>query len=108
MAIGVALAELLPTSAATANAASVDKVTNAETQYNGICVISEWAVAPEVKGTATFIPLPENARQSLVVRPEVARNLGLKRGVVAKSDEARKMTMRSKFRSSWSLQMLFS
>lgn len=89
MAIGVSLAVLLPTSAVTANAATQDKAPSAETQYNGIFVVSEIAVAPEVEGAATFIPLPENARQSLVVLPEVAGKLGLKPGKVAKSDEAR-------------------
>jgi hypothetical protein len=89
MAIGVALAVLLPTSAGTANAATQDKAPSAETQYNGIFVVSETAVAPEAEGAATFIPLPENARQSLVVLPEVARKLDLKPGKVAKSDEAR-------------------
>ncbi|MCI9872816.1 hypothetical protein [Arthrobacter humicola] len=89
MAIGVSLAVLLPTSAVTANAATEDKTSSAETQYNGIYVVSEAAVAPDVEGKATFIPLPENAKQSLVVLPEVARKLNLKQGKVAKADEAR-------------------
>lgn len=89
MAIGVSLAVLLPTSAVTANAAAPDKASSAETQYNGIFVVSEAAVAPGAEGTPTFIPLPENARQSLVVLPEVARSLDLKPGKVAKADESR-------------------
>ncbi|MGR0161444.1 hypothetical protein ACUUMC_16180 [Paenarthrobacter nitroguajacolicus] len=80
---------LQPTSAFAANAVIQEEVSGAEAQHDSIFVVSEADIAPEVVGAAIFIPLPENAKNSLVVLPEVAQSLGLKPGKVSKSDEIR-------------------
>lgn len=50
----------------------------------GIYVSDE---AGKAVGDSTFYELPESAKGALIIAPEVAKDLGLKRGKVSKADE---------------------
>ncbi|MFW0772944.1 hypothetical protein ACLRGI_07220 [Paenarthrobacter nitroguajacolicus] len=87
-AIGIlTLAVLRP---ANAFAAVEEKGPGMRDKHNGIFVISEnTSDSAAEDGGATFYPLPDDAKNSLIVLPEVAKDLQVLPGKVAKSEETR-------------------
>ena len=92
----ITLAMLQP---ASAFAAVEENASGMKDKHDGIFVISENAAHSETVDGATFYPLPDDAKNSLIVLPEVAKDVHVLPGKVAKSEETRirsKITDRAK------------
>ena len=68
-----------------------DTVREVSGQHDGIYVID--GDGETFGDGATFYELPESAKGALIITPEVAKDLGLRGGQVAKTDESRVLEM---------------